>query len=245
MKFGLLTDKKRFLFNRLIPNGSLWAAFVKQQPKEKIEELKQTTMIPQQLNQQNNVTSPTALFKRNYYIIRTLGSRLTELKEEIDENLKNKNLEIIFDTKSADNWPGIFDQIGKVTNNENEFSNFISSLYMIMIESTSSEVYDSRAKGMRQIGASRYPPEFNRKNGKAPDCFFRITALRHRWAKAHNIFVAHWEPQKFSHADAQEHYLGHRNIPKTNNSDWFELQRGILEDFIRFLELLLRWSEEQ
>ena len=100
----------------------------------------------------------------------------------------------------------------------------------------------------REYSVTIDPSEFNRKNGNAPMCFYRIGAFRHDYklGKGHNTDAEYFVKNKFSTSDALEYYLGTRNSIKIKDSTkWFDLQRKICEDFIKFLNDLKKWSEEQ
>jgi len=230
---------------QLVPNGSLWRTFVEQQPIIKLEDNKNIINEYNQLQKKRQVSNNNFEYFRKSYHINQLCDQLITLTDDINQTLRDKNLEIIFDTTSATNWPRIFNDIKKSCQDENHFWKFITSIYLIMVESTAKEIKDHITKKYRPQGGARYPREFNRSKGKAPDCFWRIGALRHRWARAHNTETQFFNSKKYTPAAAQEFYIGHRRKPKKEKNDWVELQIAIIQDFIEFLGQLYYWAEAQ
>ena len=89
------------------------------------------------------------------------------------------------------------------------------------------------------------PPQFNRfpDPDLCPDIFHYIDILRHKWAMAHDTRSNNFKKNRFTSAEAQEKYLGHRNIPKY--IDLYKLQLGVMKDLNKILVSIFNWANEQ
>ena len=90
-----------------------------------------------------------------------------------------------------------------------------------------------------------FPPQFSRfpVRDDCPDEFHVINILRHKWAEGHDTRSKNFEADRFTSAQAQERYLGHKNTPVT--VDWYTMQLGVLKDLNKVLVSILNWANEQ
>ena len=241
---GLTVNKKNLLLiNQTIPNGLLWKKFVDTQIVDQIR-------IEQSEPQKEKIlnVSPTNIIEyQNKQRISQAGETIIDFIDEINDNLSGKNMKEIFDLRSSSNWAKIFSDIRKICYSSTEFGEWICNLYLIVVEATTDQIKDNHGRSKSQ-GAARYPDSFNRKYGNAPNCFYRIGALRHDYklGKAHNTSAEFFDNGKFTKADTLEFYLGNRNNPKSQSDEkWFKLQLAICNDFTSFLAILRDWSEDQ
>jgi len=90
-----------------------------------------------------------------------------------------------------------------------------------------------------------FPPQFNRfpVQDECPDVFHVINILRHKWAEGHDTRSDNFDNDRFTPAQAQDIYLGHKRIPE--NIDWYTMQLGILKDLNKILVSIFNWANEQ
>ena len=222
----------------MIPYGELWRDFVNNVPYKKYQEHRNTTIC-----EENQKLTNTSLLNMQSFEIQHLASKVTDQVTEINEILRGKELNIIFDTTLSLNYPQHFKNIGILAINENQFKDFIASLYIIVFESTQEKITVKNGKKRIQ-NMAKYPACFNRyPKSNEPDIFHHINGLRHKFLKAHDTLSSNFSSKRFTPEESQEYFIGHRNRP--NNNEFISLQKGILTEFSIFLSKLLEWANNQ
>lgn len=206
----------------IVPLGDLWREFV--------DEL-----------DLGSEKSRTNVHDQKRIEVHQLGSETTDLISQINETLNGKNLPVVFDTTISSAYPKQFKNITVLVLNEDGFKVFISSIYVILFESTQ-EKGKGKKKG-KTINLGKIPDPFSRKRGNEPDIFHRIDMLRHKFTGAHDTLSKNFSIRRFTPEQCQEHYLGHRNRP--SDGDFYKIQVGVLKEFNSFLVDLLKWAEAQ
>lgn len=226
IKWGL-AKRKYGDITQVEPNGMLWRKFLQNQDDPK--------------NDVNNFSPNDVEGYRKaviHYEISQLASDVVEHITEINEVLRGKDKPIIFDTSLSISYPQYFNKLGILADNLEHFRNFISSLYIILYESTQKH-HEGKLRNLYSI-----PAEFNKQpKDHSPDVFHHIDALRHKFLKAHDTTSKNFHSRRFTPEQSQEHFLGHRNSPK--NDDFYIIQKGLLTEFSEFLDRLLSWAYSQ
>jgi hypothetical protein len=168
-----------------------------------------------------------------------LGSEIIDLITDINDLLNGKGIKIIFNTMNSYKYPKYSNELTVMSENEEMFRDFISSLYFIFFESTQDRI---KGKGKKKRNCVRYPDEFNKRNNNEPQIIRYIDAIRHKICKAHDIASKYFKP-KVTYIDAQYYFINHKN--KISDAEYCIIQKKILKELIIFLSDLKKWAEKQ